>query len=268
MRKHYFVIPKLLAYGLVCYMLLTSQTSCVTHKTMVYFQADSLDNTVDSIRQTYVPTIQKNDMLSISVGSLNMEANEIFNNVSHRNSVADQSSLGISSSQPNGHLVFSDGSIEMPLIGKVKVVNLEVQQAADTLRKRLTKYLKAPSVEIHITNFKVSVLGEVNRPAIYNIPDGKITLPEVLSLAGDLTVYGRRDNIMIVRESEGKRTYKRVDMTSKAIFNSPYYYLHKGDLVYVEPVKAKEAHVDRTYQVLPLVLSGLTTLSVIAFRFL
>ncbi|WP_031527725.1 polysaccharide biosynthesis/export family protein [Dyadobacter crusticola] len=253
----------LFAAGLVA----ACNVSCITPKQMVYFQNSSPENTVDSIMQDYIPTIQKNDMLSITVGSLNLEANDIFNTVSQRApSVAVNG--GQATSQPYGHLVFADGSIEMPLIGKVHVEGLELQQAADTLRRKLNKYLKAPSVAIHILNFKVSVLGEVNKPAVYTITDGKVTLPEALGLAGDLTIYGRRDNILVVREEKGKRAYTRVDLTSKAIFDSPYYYLHKDDLVYVEPAKARMTHADRAYQILPLSLSIITTVSLVLFRVL
>ena len=247
----------------------STTTSCVSSKQIVYFQGDTLSYTITDVTQTYVPTIQKNDMPSISVGSLNPEANEIFNAANQRaTSTASYGSGGGAAIQPFGYLVYTDGNIELPLLGKVKVEGLSTQGAVDTLRKRLVKYLKEPSVTIHNINFKVSVLGEVNRPAVYNIPDEKITLPEVLSLAGDLTIYGRRNNIMIVREENGKREYARVDLTSRKIFESPFYYLHKNDLVYVEPTKVKMAANDRSFQILPVVLSAVTVLSVVLFRFI
>jgi len=244
-------------------------TSCISSREIVYFQGDTLSYAVKNITQSYVPTIQKNDMLSIIVGSLNAEANEVFNAANQRaTSTTSYGSGGGAAIQPFGYLVYADGNIELPLIGKVKVEGLGTQAAADTLRKRLVRYLKEPSVTIHNINFKVSVLGEVNRPAVYNIPDEKITLPEVLSLAGDLTIYGKRNNIMIVREENGKREYARVDLTSRTIFESPFYYLHKNDLVYVEPTKAKMAANDRSVQILPIVLSAFTAISVVLFRFI
>jgi polysaccharide export outer membrane protein len=249
--------------------LLCSSFSCVSPKKIVYFQGDTLSRYVTDITHTYIPTIQKNDMLSIIVGSLSPEANEVFNAANQRASTSmSYGNGGAPSTQPFGYLVHNDGTIELPLVGKVAVEGLETEAAADTLRKRLNRYLKGPSVTIHNLNFKVSVLGEVNRPAVYNIPHEKITLPEVLSLAGDLTIYGRRENILIVREENGKREHVRVDLTSNAIFDSPYYYLHKNDLVYIEPTKARMNANSRGFQVVPIVLGIVTALSVVLFRFI
>jgi len=243
-------------------------TSCVSPKTIVYFQGDSARYSSTAVTQNYVPTIQKNDMLSIIVGSLNAEANAVFNAANqYASTTTSYGAGGAAAVQPFGYLVDATGHIELPLVGKVKVEGLQTQIAADTLRQRLLTFLKEPSVTIRNTNFKVSVLGEVNRPAVYNIPDEKITLPEVLSLAGDLTIQGKRDNVMIIREENGKREYARVDLTSRAIFDSPYYYLHKNDVVYIEPTKAKMNANDRTVQLAPLFISLITALSLLLVRF-
>ena len=253
----------------VCLVIFSGITSCVSPKTIVYFQGDTSRYSSSEITQIYVPTIQKNDMLSIIVGSLSAEANEVFNSANqYATSTTSYGTGGAASIQPFGYLVDVDGNIELPLIGKVKVEGLRTKSAADTLRKKLLTYLKEPSVTIRNINFKVSVLGEVARPAVYNIPDEKITLPEVLSLAGDLTIFGKRDNVMIIREENGKREYIRVDLTSRSIFDSPYYYLHKNDVVYVEPGKAKMNATDRTVQLAPLFVSFLTAISIILVRVL
>nr|WP_255372356.1 polysaccharide biosynthesis/export family protein [Dyadobacter sp. SG02] len=249
--------------------ILSTHYSCVSSNKIVYFQGDTLSYSAGRVTQTYIPTIQKNDMLSVIVGSLSAEANEIFNAANTRTSTSmSYGSSGAPSLQPFGYLVHNDGCIELPLIGKVSVEGLETEAAADTLRTRLNRYLKEPSVTIHNLNFKVSVLGEVNRPAVYNIPHEKITLPEVLSLAGDLTIYGRRENVLIVREENGQREYVRINLTSRDIFNSPYYYMHKNDLVYIEPTKAKMNANNRGFQVVPIVLGVVTALSIILFRFI
>ncbi|WP_229253812.1 hypothetical protein [Dyadobacter sp. NIV53] len=109
-------------------------------------------------------------------------------------------------------------------------------------------------------------MGEVNRPSVYVIPDEKITLPEVLSLAGDLTIYGKRNNIMIIREEKGERQYARIDLTSRATFDSPFYNLHKNDVIYVEPIKARMNLTDRTVQLAPLFLGIVTALSLAFYR--
>lgn len=232
-------------------------TSCVSPKSIVYFQGDSLRNSSEKISQNYTPTIQSNDLLSVVVGSLNSEANEMFNTVNAATTASTNYSVTSAGArlQPLGYMVDNEGNIEIPLIGKVKVKDLKTTVAADTIRHRLLNFLKEPSVIVRTLNFKVSVLGEVNRPAIYVIPDEKISLPEVLSLAGDLTIFGKRNNVMVIREENGNRQYARLDLTSREVFNSPYYYLHKNDVIYVEPVKTRLAATDRRQQLVPVIVS-------------
>lgn len=249
-------------------MIIGGISSCVSPKSIVYFQGDTLKNSSSPILHNYVPTIQKNDMLSIIVGSLNSEANEVFNAPNrYASATASYGNSASAAIQPFGYLVDSDGNIELPLVGKVKLEGLQTKVAADTLRARLLMYLKEPSVTIRNINFKVSVLGEVRTPAVYNIPDEKITLPEVLSLAGDLTIYGRRNNVLVIREENGSRHYARIDLTSRDVFNSPYYYLHKNDVIYVEPSKAKMNSTDRALQLAPLFISIFASLSLILYRY-
>jgi polysaccharide export outer membrane protein len=248
--------------------IFSGTTSCVSPKSIVYFQGDTTRFSTTKIQQSYIPTIASNDMLSIIVGSLNTEANAIFNAANEFTSSSVSYGAGSSTArQPFGYLVDSEGNIELPLIGKVHIAGLQTQVAADTIRQRLLVYLKEPSVNIKNINFKVSVLGEVNRPAVYVIPDEKITLPEVLSLAGDLTIFGKRNNVMIIREEKGERQYARVDLTSRAIFESPYYYLHKNDVIYVEPIKARMNTTDRAVQLAPIFLSAITAISLLVYRF-
>jgi polysaccharide export outer membrane protein len=139
-------------------------------------------------------------------------------------------------------------------------------QAASQIQTRLKDYLKEPTVSLRNLNFRITVLGEVARPSLFNISNEQISLPEALGLAGDLTVYGRRDNVLVIREENGKRTSVRLDLTRRDVFQSPYYYLHPNDVVYVEPVKARVASVDRVYQITPIVLSALSFLAIIASR--
>ncbi|MCE7059713.1 polysaccharide biosynthesis/export family protein [Dyadobacter sp. CY343] len=247
--------------------MISGTTSCVSPKSIVYFQGDTTRLQSSKILQTYVPTIAANDMLSIVVGSLNAEANSIFNAANEYTSTSMSYGGGASSSrQPFGYLVTNEGTVELPLVGKIRVGGLTMQVAADTIRNRLLTYLKEPSVNIKNINFKVSVLGEVNRPSVYIIPDEKITLPEILSLAGDLTIYGKRSNIMIIREEKGERLYARVDLTSRNVFESPFYYLHKNDVIYVEPIKARMNTTDRTVQLAPLFLSIVTAIALVVTR--
>lgn len=247
--------------------IILGTTSCVSPKTIVYFQGDSSRFSTQEITQQYVPKIQTSDILSIIVGSLNTEANEVFNTPNtFTTSSTNYSTVGGPRVQPLGYLVDSEGNIEIPLVGKIKVAGLRTTDAADTIRIRLQNFLKEPSVIVRNLNFKISVLGEVKLPAVYVIPDEKITLPEVLSLAGDLTIYGNRSNVMIIREENGKREYARLDLTSREIFNSPYYYLHKNDVIYVEPVKARMLDTDSRIRTVPLIVTivgGISTLGIL-----
>ncbi|TDB63384.1 polysaccharide biosynthesis/export family protein [Arundinibacter roseus] len=243
----------------------TSFFSCVSPKNIVYFQGDSLRYSTDTIRQSYTPTIQPNDLLSIVVGSLSPESDVIFNVPNqYTTSAMNYSATGGGSRQQSlGYLVDSDGNIEMPLVGKINIKDLKAQTASDTIRQRLLTYLREPTVTIRSLNFKVSVLGEVNRPAVYVIPDEKVTLPELLSLAGDLTIFGRRTNILLIREENGKREYVKLDLTSRDIFDSPYYYLHKNDMIYVEPIEARMTFTDQRVQLMPLYVSIISALSLV-----
>ena len=247
-------------------LLAGSLQSCVPARNIVYFQGDSLRYSADSIRQSYTPTIQPNDLLSIVVGSLSPESDAIFNVPNQFMTSAMKYGSAGSGAQSLGYLVDSDGNIEMPLVGKIHIQDLKSQIAADTIRRRLLTVLREPTVTLRSLNFKVSVLGEVNQPAIYVIPDEKITLPELLSLAGDLTIYGRRDNIIVIREENGHREYAKVNLTTREVFDSPYYYLHKNDLVYIEPVSARTTFTDRRLQLLPLYISLISAASLVFIR--
>lgn len=254
----------LLAY----FAIIVGTTSCVSPKSIVYFQGDSTKYYAQDVRDVYIPKIAPRDILSIVVGSLNPEANEVFNTPNTISAPSTNYSVsgGGARLQPLGYLVDIDGNIEIPLIGKLKVAGLTTTTASDTIRNRLKDFLKEPSVVVRNLNFKVSVLGEVKQPSIYVIPDEKISLPEVLSLAGDLTIYGNRSNVLVIREENGKREYARLDLTSQEIFNSPFYYLHKNDVIYVEPVKARMLDTDSRIRTIPLVVTivgGISTLGIL-----
>jgi polysaccharide export outer membrane protein len=201
---------------------------------------------------------------------LNAEANEVFNtpNTFTTASTNYTTAGGGARVQPLGYLVDNDGNIEIPLIGRLKVAGLRTNDAADTIRVRLKNYLKEPSVIVRNLNFKVSVLGEVARPSVYVIPDEKISIPEVLSLAGDLTIYGRRTNVMVIREENGSRQYARLDLTSREVFNSPFYYMHKNDIIYVEPIKTRINATDRNVQLLPVITSIVAAVSTLGILIL
>ena len=219
-------------------IILFSASACVTHKSLVYFYdpADTVKYRKTIIAELVDSKIQPDDILSITVNSINPEATMIFND---QNAVVKINDAGTQAMGLSGYLVDSDGNIDFPMLGKQKVMGLSTQQFKDTLKVKLDKYLKDPIVNVRLQNFKITVLGEVNKPATFTIPSERITLLEALGRAGDMTIYGQKNKVLIVRESNGIRETARVDMQSKDFFASPYYYLHKNDIVVVDPSNAK-----------------------------
>ena len=145
-----------------------------------------------------------------------------------------------------GYLVDSNGDIDFPILGKLHVAGLTRMQLTEMIKQRLIDedLIKDPIVTVQFLNYKVSGMGEVNAPGSFNISGDRITLLEALSMAGDLTIYGRRDRVAVIREKDGKRTILMHDLRSSDIFNSPCYYLQQNDIVYVEPNKAKAEQTD------------------------
>lgn len=200
-------------------------TSCSPKKEVAYFQnAKNFETIVDT--DTFEPKIKIDDNLSISVSTFDMEASKPFNLFREAGSAG----------QIINYLVDVDGNIDFPVLGKIKVLGLTVSEVRDLIQQKLEEgYLKDPVVIVRILNFRVSVLGEVRNPGTFTIAGERITLLQALATAGDLTIKGRRDNVLVVRDFKGTKTYTRVDLTNKELFNSPVYFLTQNDIVYVEP---------------------------------
>lgn len=248
-------------------------SSCVSQKNVAYFQsADPLKDSVsEAITNTYTAKIQAADIISIDINSLSPEASSMLNpHLPMQATAVTQQATQYNNPPPAiGYLVDDQGQVTIPLVGKVKLSGLTTFDAADLITKKLDTLLVQPTVNVRILNFKISVLGEVVRPAVYTIPNEKVSVPEAIAMAGDLTIYAKRDNILLIREENGKRTYTRIDINQRDFFNSPYYYLHPNDILYVEPGKGRVTSSDRTIQLAPIIISGLTliaTLLIAAFR--
>ncbi|GAB4033268.1 hypothetical protein GCM10028809_34300 [Spirosoma gilvum] len=155
------------------------------------------------------------------------------------------------------------GNVEIPLVGKAKVAGMTLEEAGVFIKEKLSKYLKEPTVNVRQLNHKFTILGEVNRPGVYNLLDNHTTLPSIIGMAGDLTVYGRRTNVMLIRTTNEKREVFRVDLTSRQILDSPFYYIRNNDIIYVEPLPGRVTSTDRTVQLLPIFLGVTSTLLVI-----
>ena len=211
--------------------------------------------------------ITKNDILSISISSLNAEASAMFNkddNVSLATNTTQSSGRG----QGAGYLVDRDGFITLPILGNVKADGLTRKQLGEKIRNLILekKLLVEPIVDIRYLNYEVTVVGEVGRPTVISVPNEKISLIKALGLAGDMTIYGKRDNILLIREENGAKITRHIDINSSNFISSPYYYLQPNDVIYVEPNKAKAVSGSLSRQLLPSVLSGLSLLVLILTR--
>lgn len=205
--------------------------SCVPKKEIIYYQ------NIDSINQkdrtnSYEIKIQPDDLLSIIISADNPEAVIPFNlGASEEDSSGKQSSAS--------YLVDVNGFVDFPVIGKLKVSGLTRTETLKLFQDKLAVYIKNPVVIIRILNFKISIQGEVNESGVYPINTERVTLIEALTMAKDLTIYGKRDNILIIREIDGVKSYNRINITNADFINSPFYYLAQNDVVYVEPNKNK-----------------------------
>jgi polysaccharide export outer membrane protein len=258
--------------------IIISLSSCVSQKQIAYFQKGTNQSDTIAVAQAYVPKIQPGDLLAINIGSLNPVASSFFNPFSSMPVTGDNSlaasngtsgfgtggsSLSVSQSASQGFLVDSAGTIELPIIGTLKVSGLNTSELRDVVKKRLVTYLKEPTVNVRFLNYKISVMGEVMKPSVYVIPNERITLPEALSMAGDMTIFAKRENVLVIRDENGKKEFGRVNLTTREVYSSPFYYLHANDIVYVEPSKGRIAQTDKVYQILPVLLSALSLLTVI-----
>jgi len=223
-----------LALGLFLGVLMMF-SSCGSRKNMVYLQPDSTQ--INTLYEQYVPKIQTNDILTIVVSASDPKVTAPFNPLSSmaNGNLTQQTDMAL---RPT-YTVDDDGHVILPMLGKVHVAGLTRVQAIEKIRNELGQYIKDPGVNINFNNFRVSVLGEVARPGSFIMPTERVTVLEALGMAGDLTIRGVRENVMIIREVNGQKTTHRLDLTQQNTLNSPYYYLAQNDVIYVEPNKSQ-----------------------------
>lgn len=209
--------------------LLLIISSCTSRKEVVYFQ-----NLPEELAQLDIVQndfkIKPNDILSITVSAFDPIAVKPFNLVL-------ESSSGVLA-QNQGYLTGADGFINFPVLGMIKAAGFTRAELSEQLTKKISEYILEPIVSINILNFKVSVLGAVNSPGTFALQGERLTLTDAISLAGDLSINGKRDNILVLREIDGKKTYAYLDMRDAKIMESEFYYLQQNDLIYVEPNNA------------------------------
>lgn len=218
--------------GLVIFLSLLS--SCASRKDLVYFQPDSTE--LNTSFELNAPKLQAGDILAISVTADDVRVTEPFNQISPYN---NSGTLQNTNPFIPTYAIDVNGDIDFPKIGKVKLAGKTRTQAMDILKTEISKFINNPGISMEVRNFKVTVLGEVKLPGSYPINNDRITILEALGLAGDLTINGVRNNVMVIREQNGKKEEFRIDLTKRDALNSPVYYLAQNDVIYVEPNGAK-----------------------------
>jgi polysaccharide export outer membrane protein len=247
--------------------------SCRSMREIALFQsADSLAYKQFEAIKPEVSTVQPNDILAITVSSMDKNSNEVFNfstiNRLPTTVFPGLPQQGAQAGQPLGYLVDAHGSVELPFLGRVKVSGYTLAEAADIIKGLVDSSLVAdPAVNVRFLNRKFSILGEVGRPGTFNLLDDRTTLIEAIAMAGDIGVYGNREYVLLVRENGGKQDAIRLDLTKDDIFTSPYIYVKNGDVIYVEPLKEKATSTDRRVQLAPIILSSLST-TIVIFTFI
>jgi len=248
--------------GFICILLLFICESCNSSKKITYFENVADDEFKSTLGVTEAP-IQKNDILTINISSLNAEASAVFNPSS--NAITKIAGAGGADVNAGGYLVNADGNIQLPIIGTLKAEGLTKKELKEQITNIILskKLLIDPIVDIRYVNFEVTVIGEVAKPTVITVPNEKISLIKALGLAGDLTIYGKRENVLLIREENGKKITRHINLNSSDFLNSPYYYLQPNDVVYVEPNKTKVAAASRSQQIVPIILSSLSIVVVV-----
>ena len=243
-------------------VVLLGFSSCMNHRDLIYFQnlQNYPDPSIYAVKQYPGTKIGFGDILSISVYSFDPRASLPFN--AQAASTDDKALL---TSGPE-YLVDESGNIDFPVLGRISVQGKTQQEIEQLLIRRLQNgFIKEPVVDVRLINFKIIVLGEAGN-GILEIPNNKINIIEALAMAGDISIYGDRKNVLVIREQEGKRNFARLDITDAGIFNSPYYYLQNNDIIYLEPDenKTRDVNQDRARQTFQLgtVLISVVTLLV------
>ena len=217
--------------------------SCQSYKKVPYLQDAEVINQAQQQEKLYDATIMPKDLLTIVVSCTNPELAVPFNLVAATPTTAGISQMQLTTTQPTlqQYLVDNEGRINFPVLGTLKVGGLTKSQAEELIIKNLKPYIKeTPIVTVRMSNYKISVLGEVTRPGTFTITNEKVNLLEALAMAGDMTVWGLRDNVKLIREDAyGKQEIHTLDLNKAETILSPYYWLQQNDVVYVTPNKTK-----------------------------
>ncbi|MBO2542857.1 polysaccharide biosynthesis/export family protein [Salegentibacter sp. BDJ18] len=261
---HFLRLP---ALGLFCIFL---ATSCVSRQEIVYFQGLEQAEAKMQEQSNKSLKIKPNDLLTISVAAEQQDAAIPFNlPVIGVPMGGDQIGLTVNGRQQlQTYLVGKDGNIDFPFLGKTKAEGFSQEELAKNLKGQIKRYVQDPIVNVRVVNFQVSVLGEVTRPGTFDVQDDYFTLPQALGMAGDMTIYGKRDNVLVMREENGRTTHAYLNLGDADVINSPYYHLQQNDVIYVEPnaPQRQSASYNRNAGVYISIASVLVSVAVLLTR--
>jgi polysaccharide biosynthesis/export protein len=236
-------------------------TSCLQSKDVYYLNGIG-NQEVNILKEYQDPKIKIGDQISIFISSTNMESVVIFN-LPNFSSTQQNNSINAGGNNTNpllGFIVDSNGEVNIPKLGKVKLDGLTFSEAKTALEGRLKEYVKDPIVQMRYLNFRISVLGEVENPGTFNVTYQDLNIFQALGMAGDLTIFGKRHSVIVMRKNGDKCQVSRIDLTSADLIKSPYFQLQSGDVIYVEPNETKLKVSSSFYQTWPAITSGTTLL--------
>ena len=236
---------KIKSFLMLCLSILLT-ASCTSYKNVPYLQNPEVVNDYDEIMPLYDAKIMPKDLLTITVNTSDPEAAAPYNlviqpsiNAGHSTSLTAHPSL-------QQYLVSNEGPIDFPVLGRLEVIGVTKGEAENLIREKLAPHFnEVPIVTVRMSNYKISVLGEVTNPGTFTVSNEKVNIFEALAMAGDLTVWGVRDNVKLIREdAKGKREIINLNLNNAEIITSPYYYLQQNDIIYVSPNKTKAKNSD------------------------
>ncbi|MFD2035773.1 polysaccharide biosynthesis/export family protein [Belliella marina] len=255
--------------GLFYICLVTISLYSCSPRNLTYFSnLDPTSETLSEIPSNSNVRIQKNDRLKIVVSSPSMESNVLFNggvlpNQDELNGVNNN----IQQITTNSYLVNSNGKIEFPVIGEIQVAGLTIEEIRNELKFLLRAHVKEPSVNVYLSNFRITVIGEVSNPSHFIVENDKINILEALGMAGDMTAFGKRENVLLMREIDGQRATYRINLNDKEILRSPQFNLIQNDIIYVEPDKAKEKQTRDNRTLITVASIGSSILVALIFNY-
>lgn len=246
-------------------VLLSLFASCRSNKTIPYFKniPKTEYNKIEQAAYSELK-IKEDDILDITIQTADVNATSQVNDAATSNSVV---SPGAGQQRVAGFVVDKEGEVELPVLGRLKLKGLTTYEARNLIRQKANEFFVDPTVQVRFVNFKVTVIGEVNRPSSYTMPSERVTILDAIGMAGDLTIYGKRENVLLIREGDSGKELVQFNLNDQEIFTSPYYYLKQNDIIYVEPSKGKIASAEASrYSVVAIIASLLSTTVLIFTR--